>query len=60
MKLKIRDGCIVNLEKYFKNDNYINFRIDYLSWGLGFDFYIGDAKRYFRMCLLCSHFELWF
>jgi hypothetical protein len=60
MQLKVRNGFIFNVEKYSKNDSYISFRMDYLSWGLGFDFCIGDSRRFFRMSLLCFHLDIWF
>ena len=60
MQLKVRDGTIFELEKVFKNDNYINLRMDYLDWGIGFNFCVGDSKRYIDIDLLCFHLWIWF
>ena len=60
MQLKVRDGNMFEFEKVFKNDKYISFRGDYLDWGIGFDFYIGDSRRYFKVDLICLHLDVWF
>lgn len=60
MKTKVRNGLIFDLEKYYENNNYMNLRIDVLSWGWGFNFYIGDSRRFITINLLCLHFEIWF
>jgi len=59
MKLKVRNGEIFNLEKYFENDNYISFRMDIYSWGLGINFEIGDSRIFFNINLLCFHLDIW-
>lgn len=59
MKTKIRNGLVFNLEKFSKNDNYISLYMDYFSWGLGIDFYVGDSRRFFRIDLLCFHLDIW-
>jgi hypothetical protein len=60
MKLKARNGRLLELSHFFKNDNYIEFNIDLFDWGLGFDFRIGDSRMFFELDFLVFHFTIWF
>lgn len=59
MKMKFRDGSIFTLEKIFKNDNYISLWANYLYWGLGFSYSVGDSRIYITINLLCLHLDIW-
>lgn len=48
MKLKIRNGYGFDFEKTFRNDNFICLRLNTLDWGLGFNFNVGDSRRFFN------------
>lgn len=52
VKLKIRNGEIFTYNKEFNNGNYLEFQLNYYSFGLGFDWMLGDSAMYFNLHLL--------
>jgi hypothetical protein len=60
MKIRCRNGYGYEFEKVFKNDNYLNIRLNSLEWGLGFNFSIGDSRRFLKMDVTFLHVEVWF
>ena len=59
LELKMRNP-IYSFEKTTKNDNYIQFMIDLHNFGIGFDYRLGDSRRYFNLDLLWLHLNIWF
>jgi hypothetical protein len=58
VKLKVRNGQIFEFEHMFKNHNYIGFYMDWLEWGLGFNFCLEDSYLYIDVDFLCIHLDL--
>lgn len=59
LKLKCRDAVFV-WHKDLKNDNRIEIEIDFYNFGLGFNYKLGDSRRFFDLDLLFLHLWVWF
>ena len=59
LKLKTRN-VIINKEYYFESGNYFCFNINFHNFGLGFDYRLGDSRRFFTLDIMFIHFEIWF
>lgn len=59
LKLKMRNPIFM-YEKFYDNDSYFIININLYDFGLGFNYRLGDSRRFLNIDLLLLHLEVWF
>lgn len=58
VKLKMRNGSLFNIEKYFKNNNTFDISWNWNIFGLGSQLWLGDARLYLQIWLGWIHLSI--